>query len=194
MLSNKRKASHKFTPDEDNKILDLIAQYGNDWPKIAKNLPNRNAKQCRERYINYLNPSVNKNPWTEYEDQLLLEKFNEYGSKWTKIMNFFPGRSDIDIKNHYNKLIYRQTRRQKLQITSNDLLQELESLSNPPPQEQLNPPSQKQTIPQLPRIIHHIIQPQNVSSSNNKNIQSSTINSIVNNDSDSGADLPCDFF
>ena len=46
-------------------------------------------------------PGVNTAPWTEYEDKLLEQKVNELGRKWSVIAKFFPGRTDINIKNRY---------------------------------------------------------------------------------------------
>lgn len=56
---------------EDEAISKLVAQFGfNDWTQIAQklkdtyNITKRTGKQCRERWYNHLNPSVNKKPWT----------------------------------------------------------------------------------------------------------------------------------
>jgi len=46
----------------------------------------RNGKQCRERWLNFLNPSIRKGKWTVQEDLLLLQKQKEFGgNKWSKI-------------------------------------------------------------------------------------------------------------
>ena len=69
----------------------------------------RNARQCKDRYTNYLSPQINLNPWSQEEDDLLIKKVNELGNKWVKISKFFIGRSDNSIKNrwytHLNKKI-----------------------------------------------------------------------------------------
>lgn len=74
----------------------------------------RTGKQCRERWLNHLDPSIKKEPWTEEEDQLLLEVCGsqhfvslftnfcsrdrsrlqihaELGNKWSKIAKLIPG-------------------------------------------------------------------------------------------------------
>ncbi|XP_022882956.1 transcription factor MYB3R-5-like [Olea europaea var. sylvestris] len=39
-----------WTPEEDEKIVELVAKYGpTKWSVIAKSLPGRIGKQCRER-------------------------------------------------------------------------------------------------------------------------------------------------
>ena len=68
----------KFGADEDIQLKDLVLKYGeNNWTQIAQNMPNRNARQCKERWCNYLSPNICKSPWTQDEDNLLLEKYKE---------------------------------------------------------------------------------------------------------------------
>ncbi|OHT10820.1 Myb-like DNA-binding domain containing protein [Tritrichomonas foetus] len=98
----------KFTEEEDDKLRQLVQQYGeSNWEMVAKLMEGRNGRQCRERYRNYLIPGFVKNQWTEKEDQILLQKYHEYGPKWTKIMKFFAGRSAVNIKNRFNYFVIR---------------------------------------------------------------------------------------
>jgi hypothetical protein len=95
----------KFTQDEDLKLAELVATHGEaDWPSISRQMGNRTVRQCRERWCNYLAPSVCTAAWTPEEDALLLEKFREFGSRWRSMTQFFPGRTDINLKNHYMTL------------------------------------------------------------------------------------------
>lgn len=92
----------KFGADEDLQLKELVRKYGeNNWTQIAQNMPNRNARQCKERWCNYLSPNICKSPWTQDEDNLLLEKYKEIGARWVQIAKFFPQRTDISIKNRY---------------------------------------------------------------------------------------------
>jgi hypothetical protein len=92
----------KFTQTEDIKLLELVAAHGErDWPSIARQMQNRTVRQCRERWCNYLAPWVANGPWSADQNALLLEKFKEFGPKWKTLTRFFPGRTDINIKNHY---------------------------------------------------------------------------------------------
>jgi hypothetical protein len=36
----------------------------NKWSQIAKNIPGRLGKQCRERWYNHLSPAINRADWT----------------------------------------------------------------------------------------------------------------------------------
>ncbi|EAY03575.1 Myb-like DNA-binding domain containing protein [Trichomonas vaginalis G3] len=103
---------HKFSSEEDSKLKKLVEKYGeNDWTTVASEMKTRTARQCRERFKNYLSPKLTNGPWTEEEDKLLEEKFNEYGPKWAKIAVFFPSRSDVNVKNHWTSLANKISRR-----------------------------------------------------------------------------------
>lgn len=44
-----------------------------DWFRIGAEIPSRNRKQCRDRYMNHLNSGVKKGDWTREEDNLIFE-------------------------------------------------------------------------------------------------------------------------
>ena len=65
---------------------------------------NRNAKQCRERYINYVRFDQEKPKivsWNREDDMLLFEKFLEIGPKWVEISHHMEGRSENSLKNRF---------------------------------------------------------------------------------------------
>lgn len=100
--TKKAHPKNKFGAEEDLQLKELVRKYGeNNWTQIAQNMPNRNARQCKERWCNYLSPNICKSPWTQDEDNLLLEKYKEIGARWVQIAKFFPQRTDISIKNRY---------------------------------------------------------------------------------------------
>ena len=120
-------ARHKFTPEEDQKLKDLVALLGeNDWGEVSNRLGTRSPRQCRERFRNYLAPNIKNEPWTEEEDQLLIEKHKEYGTKWSLIAAYFPNRSDVNIKNHWTQMMNRTMRDHDVQREKQQLVRDLE--------------------------------------------------------------------
>lgn len=92
----------KFTREEDDLLRQLVAKHGqNSWSRIAEQMPHRNMRQCKERWINYLSPSVCSAPWTAEEDALLEQKYREFGRKWVRIALSFPNRTDSNVKNRW---------------------------------------------------------------------------------------------
>jgi hypothetical protein len=91
-----------FTPEEDALLAQIVAhQEFTTWICVAAQMLGRTARQCRDRWTNYLCP-VNKNsPWTRTEDALLIQKFAELGPHWATIAKFFDGRSENNVKNRW---------------------------------------------------------------------------------------------
>jgi hypothetical protein len=95
---------HKFTPDEDLQLRSLVERFGTkNWEEIARMIPARSARQCRDRYKNYLTDTVIPTPWTPEEDKLLIEKFHQIGPKWVEIGKLLSGRSGNNVKNRWHK-------------------------------------------------------------------------------------------
>jgi hypothetical protein len=95
---------------------------------VSSRLGTRCARQCRERYRNYLDPALRHDPWSEAEDRLLFEKFAELGPRWSMIEQFFKGRSEANIKNRWAQLTAKATRGELLTEEKRGILQGLDEL------------------------------------------------------------------
>jgi hypothetical protein len=105
MRQGHKRTRRLFTVDEDCELRRLVAIHGDgEWEMIAEALPGRSCRQCRERWINYLSPAINNGPWSDSELRLLEQKVAELGQRWKPLEVFFPGRTDINIRNHYRQM------------------------------------------------------------------------------------------
>ena len=101
-MQTMRMCRNKFTPEEDEQLRRLVEINGfKDWKLVSSLMKNRTARQCRERYNDYLNPALNNCEWTMEEEKKLIDLINQYGKKWSFLKQFFPGRSDVNLKNHW---------------------------------------------------------------------------------------------
>ena len=109
MLKSTKSQRRKFTQEEDEKLRSLVEKLGaHKWDNIAKEMPGRTGRQCRDRYKNYLVPGYFNGQWSAEEDLLLREKYLEFGSQWSKLTKFFHNRSANALKNRWNYFVSRQ--------------------------------------------------------------------------------------
>jgi myb proto-oncogene protein len=54
--------------------------------------------------VNYLSPDICKGPWSEADEALLCEKVIQFGHSWKRIASFFSGRSEVNVKSHWNQM------------------------------------------------------------------------------------------
>jgi hypothetical protein len=98
-----------WTRAEDEIIISYVEKNGTKkWQKLCTQLPGRIGKQCRERWRNHLDPSLNHSQWTEAEDERLIELHRQHGNAWVKIAMLMQNRSDNDVKNRWNATLRKQ--------------------------------------------------------------------------------------
>ncbi|BAF25032.1 transcription factor MYB20 [Oryza sativa Japonica Group] len=102
-----------WTAEEDQKLVSFLLGNGQCcWravPKLAGLL--RCGKSCRLRWTNYLRPDLKRGLLSETEEKTVIDLHEQLGNRWSKIASHLPGRTDNEIKNHWNTHIKKKLRK-----------------------------------------------------------------------------------
>lgn len=108
-----------WSAKEDNQLRALVDTHGaRRWPKLANllaealpDLERRTASQCRDRWLQHLDPSICRDPVSREELAQILVLQKEYGNRWTQIAKRLGGgRTGLQVKNAW-QVRQRQRRR-----------------------------------------------------------------------------------
>lgn len=103
--------SKRWNAHEDRLLVEAkrVRPYS-QWADIATSVPGRSAKQCGERWRNFLDPNLIHGQYTAMEDNILLTMHQQVGNKWATIARAaLPRRTAGSLKNRYNTLCRHST-------------------------------------------------------------------------------------
>lgn len=145
-IQDRKTVKAMWTLVEDEALIRLVKEYGvQKWARLAKHLNReilefkakglidqtemvfeRNGKQCRERWLNALNPTIKKSDWTVEEDIDFLKKWLKMGNQWKSIADLIQGRTESQVKNRF-KLIMRHNGLEKVKADYNLVKQKVQT-------------------------------------------------------------------
>ena len=90
---------------EDEILKASVMKYGlNQWSRVSSLLVRKSAKQCKERWYEWLDPKIKKTPWTKDEEEKLLNLAKMFPCQWKTIAPFV-GRTAFQCIEHYEYLL-----------------------------------------------------------------------------------------
>jgi hypothetical protein len=98
----------KWAEAEDSKLKDAVQTHGdNDWVAVSVLVPGRTRLQCRNRWIDVLDPIIGrangrKGKWAEAEDSKLKDAVQTHGDNdWVAVSVLVPGRTRLQCRNRW---------------------------------------------------------------------------------------------
>ncbi|KAK5817197.1 hypothetical protein PVK06_022120 [Gossypium arboreum] len=113
-----------WSPDEDNTLINYIHKHGTggNWITLPRKAGlKRCGKSCRLRWLNYLRPDIKHGGFSEEEDNIICSLYSTLGSRWSIIAAQLPGRTDNDIKNHWNTKLKKKLLTAKIKGGNNEI-------------------------------------------------------------------------
>ncbi|CAG8633054.1 10485_t:CDS:10, partial [Funneliformis mosseae] len=110
-----------YSAEEDHQLIELYQEFAdktNRW-KIIGGILKRNHKSVRERYVNHLDPTINKSKELTDEEKAKIESLlsndQSYYKKWSKIaeeisIDKTSRRTELQVKNYWNSKLRSQER------------------------------------------------------------------------------------
>ncbi|KAI5517088.1 RNA polymerase II transcription regulator recruiting protein [Trichomonas vaginalis G3] len=107
----KERKRSMFSKEEDEKLIKLVNFYHKkrviNWTVVSQQMGTRSVRQCKERWMNYLDNRRNKCEFTPEENLFILNCVEKIGHKWSFISSQMKNRTVFSIKLQYSKLMRR---------------------------------------------------------------------------------------
>lgn len=96
------------------------------WDRVSSELTRlgytKTPKQCKERWTNYVSPSVIGDEWSAEDNLRLLKLHADYSNHWKDIAPKFPGRTDNCVKNQLFSILRKALRKLSRHFLKDDLV------------------------------------------------------------------------
>jgi len=103
----------KWTEEEDDYLKEVVegCRLGSyiPWSKVTYFMNGRSKSQVFNRWAYSLNPSIKKGRFTEEEDILVVAAVRRYGTDFSRVAQFLPGRTSVQVRDRYNSFLKRQS-------------------------------------------------------------------------------------
>ncbi|KAI9318164.1 hypothetical protein BX666DRAFT_1877225 [Dichotomocladium elegans] len=93
----------RFTPEEDQAIIDAVQKHGaQNFQTICDAIKSpRWPSVLRDRYFDYLDPTIDRSPWTDEEEKQAYELYQQFGRRAGRVKKYLGSRrSRRDIETH----------------------------------------------------------------------------------------------
>ncbi|CAJ1949454.1 unnamed protein product [Cylindrotheca closterium] len=137
-----------WTAPEDSILIQEQSRVGNKWKQMAQLLPGRSTNQVKNRWYHiqqserrkqrksssvkktrrkvevqsrpsgHLSYSMLTNPWTESEDNILIQEHSRVGKKWKQISQLLPRRTPDQVRNRWTQILHRLAREKQTKLSS----------------------------------------------------------------------------
>ncbi|CAD8078737.1 unnamed protein product [Paramecium primaurelia] len=130
-----------WTEQEDNLLYKVHEEFKktgkeNKWSQISREIYKRSnnkifrqPKQCRERWINRLDPNISNDPWDKQQEIDLLKTILMRGKKWSELSTLYGRvRTENSLKNKYNSLLKKEKLKYEFETINPHLFQKVQKL------------------------------------------------------------------
>jgi len=94
-----------WTNIEDEVLKASVSKYGlNQWARVSSLLARKTPKQCKARWVEWLDPSIRKIEWSKEEDEKLLHLAKLMPTQWRTVAPMV-GRTATQCLERYQKLL-----------------------------------------------------------------------------------------
>ncbi|KAK2867932.1 hypothetical protein FQN49_003331 [Arthroderma sp. PD_2] len=125
----KVRARRLWTKEEDTllrrAVNESMARGGDiNWHRIASNIPDRNNKDCRKRWVYILAPSLNKGAWNKAEDEKLLQGIQKHGFRWALVSQVVGSRQPDQCSRRWHESLNPEINNDRWSLLEDEILRE----------------------------------------------------------------------